>query len=72
MMILLHLSTTGKPAFIDTKSILFVEECVEKDENNKEISFTRIYLKQPLIDSKSQTSCVDVQESVEKLFKNIK
>ena len=72
MMILLHLSTTGKPAFLDIISILFAEECVEKDDNEKEFSFTRLYLKQPLIDEKNQTSCIDVRESIEKILKSIK
>lgn len=70
-MILVHLSMNGKAAICDQENILFAEEVEGKDKDGKEISFTRIYLKQPL-PGENGTSWIDVQESVEKIAKQMK
>lgn len=67
-MILVHLSVNDKPALIDEKNILFAEETSGKDQENKEIEFTRLYLKQSL-PGENETYWIDVQETVKTLLK---
>ena len=64
-MILIHLSVNNKPALIDAENIVFVEECEAVDQDN--ISFTRIYLKQPILEEK----WIDVKEKVEAILQSI-
>lgn len=68
MMILVHLSVNGKPALIDPSNILFAEECDGKDAGNKQLFFTRLYLRQPL-PGDDGSIFVDVKEDVAKLMK---
>lgn len=67
-MILVHLSVNGKSALLDKNNILFAEETTGKDADDKEVEFTRIYLKQPL-PSENESYWIDVQESVKTLLK---
>lgn len=70
-MILLHFSVNEKPVIVDEKSILFVEECEGIDKDDKPITFTRVYLKQP-IPGENTIAWIDVKEGVEKIYKTIK
>lgn len=70
-MILIHLSVSGKPALIDVKNILFIEECEGQNDKEEHIEFTRIYLKQPLQANEPITQ-IDVIETVEKIIKLLK
>lgn len=67
-MILVHLSVNEKPALIDSENILFAEECDRQDEEKKPLSFTRLYLKQPL-PGEDGSVFIDVKEDVAKLMK---
>lgn len=67
-MILVHLSVNGKPALIDPTNILFAEECEGQDAEYKQLSFTRLYLRQPL-PGENGSVFVDVKEDVAKLLK---
>ena len=69
-MILVHLSVTGKAAIIDPEIIMFAEDC-EGEQDGKPITFTRIYLKQPL-PGENESSFIDVQESVQKIAKELR
>lgn len=70
-MILVHLSMNGKAAICDPQNILFAEECDGQDEQENPVSFTRIYLKQPL-PGENGSMWLDVQESVDKILKSLK
>ena len=67
-MILVHLSVNGKPALVDPTNILFADECEGQDAENTHLSFTRLYLKQPL-PGDGETAFVDVKEDIAKLLK---
>ena len=67
-MILVHLSVNGKPALVDTANILFADECEGQDAEKNQLSFTRLYLKQPL-PGEEGTAFVDVKEDITKLLK---
>ena len=65
-MVVITLSVNGKPAMIEKANILFAEEI-----ESERISFTRIYLKQP-IPGEDETLFVDVKETVNHLAKAMK
>lgn len=67
-MILVHLSVNGKSALLDENNILFAEETAGKDNDDNNVEFTRVYLKQPL-PGENETYWIDVQESVKTLLK---
>ena len=67
-MILVHLSVNNKPALIDPTNVLFAEECEGQDSEKRSVSFTRLYLKQPL-PGDGGTAFVDVKEDIAKLLK---
>ena len=64
-MILVHLSVNEKAAIINPEMIMFAEEC-EGVDNGKAITFTRVYLKQPL-QSENGTNIIDVRERVQRI-----
>lgn len=63
-MILVHLSVNGKAAILDRSYIVFAEECTDNENN---LMFTRIYLKQPL-PGENGSPFIDVVETVEFLL----
>lgn len=69
-MILVHLSVNDKPALLDENNILFAEETTGKDADDKEVEFTRIYLKQPL-SGENESYWIDVQETAKKILQAI-
>ena len=71
-MIFIHLSVNDGLALLDENNILFAEQLEGKDNDDKDIKFTRIYLKQPIPNGEEETSWLDIRESVEKLAKLIK
>lgn len=71
-MIFIHLSVNNGLALLDENNILFAETLEGKDEDKKEIKFTRVYLKQPIPNGDDETQWIDIHESVEKLAKLIK
>jgi hypothetical protein len=70
-MLFVHLSVNNKPALIDIKNILFIEECAGQNENKEHIEFTRIYLKQALAAEEPITQ-IDIVEKIDKLLKLMK
>ena len=67
-MIQVHLSVNNKPALIDEGNILFAEECDGKDEKDRPILFTRIFVKQA-IPGDPENRWLDVRESVDRIMK---
>lgn len=70
-MILLHLAFNGKPVILDSESILFAEDCEDKDASGKTLEFTRVFLKQS-VPGEEGTAWIDIQEGVEKILKLIR
>lgn len=69
-MILVHLSVNGKSALLDENNILFAEETAGKDNDDNDVEFTRVYLKQPL-PGENETYWIDVQETAKKILQAI-
>ena len=70
-MILVHLSINNKPALVDEKNILFIEECEGQNQQGENVEFTRVYFKQPLT-AEEPIGQIDIVESVEKMIKLLK